>query len=205
MKLGIVYHMPFWRALTARCVRWKGRLPVTWIRWRRTSTRSRCVCRCSTHRAAKARAIRSTNVTLAPLPNFDGPVHFYPSCPAFGNTVTVGQDDRRAALPRAHARRRCSRSCWRDALGRPAFVLIVGDLAALLPTMPYRGAKRLLWRGYTAFEELNVQWMADRSLAFANGGALADEAFTPVHQVITRQDHDDRTAEIAIADDTCAG
>ena len=27
--------------------------------------------------------------------------------------------------------------------------------------MPYRGVKRVLWRAYTAFEECNVQWMAD--------------------------------------------
>ena len=39
--------------------------------------------------------------------------------------------------------------------------------------MPYRGVKRLLWRAYTAFEERNVQWMADRALTFANGAALA--------------------------------
>jgi hypothetical protein len=64
--------------------------------------------------------------------------------------------------------------------GLPAWILIVGDLAALLPTMPYRGAKKLLWRGYTAFEEFNVQWMANRSLAFANGRALAEKHSRPL-------------------------
>src|SRR4030095_14328906 len=58
-------------------------------------------------------------------------------------------------------------------LGRPSFLLVVGDLKALLPTMPYRGARRVLWRAYTAFEERNIQWMVNRSLTFANGAALA--------------------------------
>ena len=63
-------------------------------------------------------------------------------------------------------------------------MLVVGDLQALLPTMPYRGVKRVLWRVYTAFEEWNVQWMADRSLAFANGAALTEKHSRPGHAVI---------------------
>ena len=43
--------------------------------------------------------------------------------------------------------------------------------------MPYRGLKRLLWRAYTAFEECNVQWMANHALTFANGEALHAQAF----------------------------
>ena len=70
------------------------------------------------------------------------------------------------------------------AYARPSFVLIVGDLQALLPTMPYRGVKKLLWRGYTAFEEWAVQWMSDRSVAFANGEALAAKHSTAAKAVI---------------------
>src|SRR4051812_46228500 len=117
--------------------------------------------------------IQASNVTLAALPAFDGPVHFYPKLP--GMLPTLWKWTREIDV--LHCRIPSPAACFAFGLARlasrPAFVLIVGDLQALLPTMPYTGVKRLLWRGYTAFEERNVQWMADRALAFANGGALA--------------------------------
>ena len=70
--------MPFWRAPTARCASSKVHLRATSIRLRRISTRSRSACRCSSQPPGEGTAVRSTNVTLAPLPAFDGPVHFYP-------------------------------------------------------------------------------------------------------------------------------
>jgi glycosyltransferase involved in cell wall biosynthesis len=91
------------------------------------------------------------------------------------------------------------------AFHRPAFVLIVGDLQALLPSMPYRGLKRLLWRAYTAFEERNVQRMADRSLAFANGAALAAKHSRPGHPVVETTTTTIRQADIAQRTDTCDG
>ena len=90
-------------------------------------------------------------------------------------------------------------------MGRPAFVLVVGDLQALLPTMPYRGVKRVLWRAYTAFEESNVQWMTDRSLAFANGAALAAKHSRPAHQVIETTTTTISASDIATRTDTCTG
>ena len=88
---------------------------------------------------------------------------------------------------------------------RPAFVLVVGDLQALLPTMPYRGVKRVLWRAYTAFEEANVQWMTDRSLAFANGAALAAKHSRPGHQVVETTTTTISAGDIATRTDTCNG
>ena len=88
-------------------------------------------------------------------------------------------------------------------------MLVVGDLQALLPTMPYRGVKRVLWRAYTAFEESNVQWMTDRSLAFANGAALAAKHSRPArqvaHQVIVTTTTTISASDIATRTDTCTG
>src|SRR5580704_12548057 len=129
-------------------------------------------------------AIRSANVVLAPLPAFDGPVHFYPRLLAllpqlWRWTRDVDVVHCRIPSPAAIFAFACARLA-----SRPVFVLIVGDLRALLPSMPYRGLKRILWRMYTAFEEWNVQWMSDRSLAFANGAALAAKHSRTSHQVI---------------------
>jgi glycosyltransferase involved in cell wall biosynthesis len=88
-------------------------------------------------------------------------------------------------------------------LGRPSFLLVVGDLQALLPTMPYRGAKRALWRGYTAFEEWNVQWMVNRSLTFANGAALAAKHTRADRPVIQTQTTTIDAGEIGEREDTC--
>src|SRR5437762_8625088 len=71
--------------------------------------------------------------------------------------------------------------------------------------MPYRGVKRVLWRVYTVFEESNVQWMVDRSLAFANGGALADKHSRPAHRVIETTTTTISASDIATRTDTCAG
>ena len=88
--------------------------------------------------------------------------------------------------------------------GLPSFCLVVGDLKALLPTMPYRGIKRMLWRAYTAFEEWAVQWMADRSVAFANGDALAAKHSKRGRRVIQTTTTTITAQDIASRADTCA-
>jgi glycosyltransferase involved in cell wall biosynthesis len=82
-------------------------------------------------------------------------------------------------------------------------VLIVGDLRALLPTMPYRGWKKAVWRGYTEFEERGMQWMADHALAFANGGALTDKHSRPGHAVVQTTTTTISAEDIATRADTC--
>ena len=144
-------------------------------------------------RAAKARAIRSANVTLAPLPDFDGPVQFYPQLAADAAAAAAGSC---ASVDLLHCRVPTPAAVFAFAvarlLGRPSFLLVVGDLEALLPTMPYRGVKQMLWRAYTAFEERNVQWMANRSLTFANGAALAAKHSRPGSRRHRDADDDDR-------------
>ena len=149
--------------------------------------------------------LRAANVSVAPLPHFDGPAQFYPRLaqmlPRLSRFVaSIDVLHCRVPTPAAVFAMLCAR-----ALHRPAFLLVVGDLAALRPTMPYRGAKRLLWGAYTAFEEWNVQWMAGRALTFANGGALAAKHSRDGRPVI-----ETRTTTIAASDisdraDTCAG
>ena len=150
-------------------------------------------------------AIRAKNVTLAALPNFEGPVHFYPKLPTILKTLSRWVK----AIDVLHCRVPSPAAMFAFVLARragvPAWILIVGDLAALLPTMPYRGAKKLLWRGYTAFEEFNVQWMADRSLAFANGRALAEKHSRPSQQVQATTTTTISLADIASRTDTCQG
>ena len=150
-------------------------------------------------------AIRSANVTLAPLPHFDGPVQFYPRLllmlPRFLQFVRrVDLLHYRLPTPAAVFVAACGRL-----YGRPAFALVVGDLRALMPTMPYRGLKRVLWRAYTAFEERNVQRMADRALTFANGEALAVKHSRHDRVVIQTQTTTIDADAMNTREDTCAG
>jgi glycosyltransferase involved in cell wall biosynthesis len=203
MKLGIVYHMPFWRADDGTLREVEG----SFARYVDSLAPyfdeiSLCVPVLSEPRG-EGTAIRASNVTLAALPPFDGPVHFYPQLPRVLPRLWrwVRQID---AL---HCRIPSPAAIFAFVLARlasrPAFVLVVGDLAAVLPAMPYRGAKRVLWRLYTAFEESNVQWMTDRSLAFANGAALAAKHSRADHPVIETTTTTITASDIATRTDTC--
>src|SRR4051812_42213725 len=149
--------------------------------------------------------IRARNVTLAALPNFDGPVQFYPRLPIMVPRIVrfvAGVDvlHCRVPTPAAIVASVCARL-----LGRHQFVLVVGDLQALLPTMPYRGVKKMLWRAYTAFEEANIQWMVKHALAFANGEALTLKHARPGRAVIQAQTTTIDAEAISSREDTCAG
>jgi len=150
-------------------------------------------------------AIRSANVTLAPLPHFDGPVQFYPRLPLMIPRLlrfvrSVDLLHHRLPTPAAVFVSACGRL-----FNRPEFALVVGDLHALLPSMPYRGLKRLLWRAYTAFEERNVQRIADRSLTFANGEALAVKHSRQGRAVIQTQTTTIDADAVNTREDTCNG
>lgn len=184
MKLGIVYHMPFWRAADGTLREVEG----SFARYVDSLAPyfdeiSVCAPMLASPRG-EGTAIRATNVSLAPLPNFEGPVHFYPQLlvmlPRIWRFVR-GIDVLHCRIPSPAA---IFAFVIARVYARPSFVLIVGDLQALLPTMPYRGVKKLLWHGYTAFEEWAVQWMSDRSVAFANGEALAAKHSTAAKAVI---------------------
>ena len=205
MKLGIVYHMPFWRGADGSLREVEG----SFARYVDSLAPyfdeiSLCVPVLQEPRG-EGTPIRSTNVTLAPLPFFDGPVHFYPRLPAM--LLRLSRWVR--GLDVLHCRIPSPAAIFAFTLARlasvPAFVLVVGDLEALLPTMPYQGLKRILWRLYTSFEEWNVQRMTDRSLAFANGAALAAKHSRSGHHVIETTTTTISMSDIASRADTCAG
>ena len=204
MRLGIVYHMPFWRDADGALREVEG----SFARYVDSLAPyfdeiTLCVPVLDGARG-DGTAIRAANVRLAPLPAFDGPVHFYPRLPAMLPRLVSfvrGIDVLHCRVPTPAA---VFAFVAARLLGRPAFVLIVGDLRALLPAMPYRGVKRWLWRAYTAFEERNVQWMANRSLAFANGAALAAKHSRPDHAVLETRTTTIDAGNIATRDDTAA-
>jgi glycosyltransferase involved in cell wall biosynthesis len=150
-------------------------------------------------------AIRAANVTLAPLPPFDGPVHFYPRLLTIWPrlirwTRTIDVLHCRVPSPAAVF------AVWVARLfQRPVFVLVVGDLRALLPTVSYQGVKRLLWRAYTEFEEWNIETMARHALTFTNGPALTAKHAKGGRQPIETKTSTIRETEIADRTDACAG
>jgi glycosyltransferase involved in cell wall biosynthesis len=188
MRLGIVYHMPFWRAADGTLRELEGSF-ARYVDSLAPYFDEVSICAPSPSApSGGGTAIRSANVTLAPLPAFDGPAQFYPKLPLMLPRLLswVRRLDvlhcrvPSPAAPFAFAFARLA--------GKPAFTLIVGDLRALLPTLPYRGIRKAVWRAYTEFEEAAMQWMAGRSLTFANGGALAakhSRPNRPVHQTTT--------------------
>ena len=205
MRLGIVYHMPFWRDADGTLREIEG----SFARYVDSLAPYfdeivLCVPVLSAPRG-EGTVVRSRNVTLAPLVNFDGPMHFYPRLLQllprlfrFARRVDVVHC--RVPTPAA-----IFAFTFARLLGRPSFMLVVGDLAALRDSVPYRGLKRRLWRAYTAFEERNVQRMADGALTFANGAALARKHSRANRTVIETQTTTISLADMATRDDTCSG
>jgi phosphatidylinositol alpha-1,6-mannosyltransferase len=172
VTLGILYHMPFWQAAD-------GSL------WESEGSFARYVDSLAPYfdeillsvpvfdrPQASGSRVRATNVRLAPLPYFPGPRQFYPMLPKMLGRLKawVAQCDvihLRVPTPAAIFAFRAARSA-----GKPVFLLVVGDYAALLPHLPYRGIKRALFGGYVAFEERALRHMTARSLTFVNGAAL---------------------------------
>jgi glycosyltransferase involved in cell wall biosynthesis len=205
MRLGIVYHMPFWRTANGELRELEGSF-ARYVDSLAPYFDEIVLCvPVQREGLGEGTPIRSSNVTLAALPPFDGPVHFYPQLlrilpRIFGFVRRIDLLHCRVPTPAGMFAFALARL-----LGKPAFVLAVGDLAALLPTMPYRGVKRVLWKAYTAFEERNVQSMIDRSLAFANGAALAAKHGRPGRPVIETRTTTIDAGSIAARQDTCAG
>jgi glycosyltransferase involved in cell wall biosynthesis len=172
VTLGIVYHMPFWREPGGTLREVEG----SFARYVDSLAPyfdevSLCVPVLGEARG-EGTAIRSSNVTLAPLPAFDGPAQFYPRLArVLPRLVRWG-----SRIDLLHCRVPSPAAVFAFAMARlfrrPAFLLVVGDLRAALPSMPYRGLKHVLWRAYTELEEWNVHWMVSHALTFANGPAL---------------------------------
>lgn len=215
MTLGILYHMPFWQ--TADGALWESEGSFARYVDSLAPYFDRvvlCVPVFDQPSAAETRVgkppdsgsrVRSTNVSLAPLPYFPGPRQFYPMLPSIHGRLRawVEQCDvvhLRVPTPAAIFAFRIAR-----AQGKPVFLLVVGDYAALLPHLGYRGIKKALFGAYVGFEEWALRHMTTRALTFTNGAALRDKHEAQGARVIetkttTLSDHD-----IADRADTCAG
>jgi hypothetical protein len=81
MRLGIVYHMPFWRGTDGTLREVEGSF-ARYVDSLAPYFDEIVLCvPFLTVARGEGTAVRSTNVTLAPLVNFDGPMHFYPRLP----------------------------------------------------------------------------------------------------------------------------
>src|SRR4029078_3757255 len=81
MRLGIVYHMPFWRDADGMLREVEGSF-ARYVDSLAPYFDEIVLCvPVLTAPGGEGTVIRSGNVTLAPLINFDGPVHFYPRLP----------------------------------------------------------------------------------------------------------------------------
>jgi glycosyltransferase involved in cell wall biosynthesis len=203
VTLGIVYHMPFWREPGGTLREVEG----SFARYVDSLAPyfdevSLCVPVLAEARG-EGTSIRSANVTLAPLPAFDGPAQFYPRLARilprlvrWGNRIDLLHC--RVPTPAAAFAFAIARLCR-----RPSFLLVVGDLRAALPSMPYRGFKRALWHAYTELEEWNVDWMISHALTFANGPALVAKHARKGRTVIETTTTTVAARDIANHLDTC--
>ena len=205
MKLGIVYHMPFWRAADGTLREVEGSF-ARYVDSLAPYFDEISLCAPSIDRpSGEGTPIRSSNVTLAPLAAFEGPAQFYPKLPILLPRLAGwvrGLDVLHCRVPTPAAP---FAFAFARMLGKPAFILVVGDLRALLPSMPYRGVKKIIWRGYTEFEELGMQWMSDHALTFANGAALAEKHSRPNRAVVQTTTTTISATDIATRTDTCLG
>lgn len=203
MKLGIVYHMPFWRTAD-------GGL------WEREGSFARYVDSLAPYfdeislcvpvmpaPAGGGTRVRASNVRLAPLPHFDGPRQFYPQLPAIRRALrawvpTIDLLNCRVPTPAAWF-------AFREAVRAhvPTFLLVVGDLQAVAPTLPYRGVKRALFAVYTAFEEWAIDRMTRTAVTFANGADLAGKHRRQGARVFETKTTTIGTDDINTTADTC--
>ncbi|MEO8678932.1 MAG: glycosyltransferase family 4 protein [Vicinamibacterales bacterium] len=172
MTLGLLYHMPFWQAAD-------GSL------WEAEGSFARYVDSLAPYfdeiliavpvfdvPPASGSRVQAANVRLAPLPYFPGPRQFYPLLPSMHARLRewVERCDVihfRVPTPAAIFAFRLAK-----ARRKPIFLLVVGDYQALVPYLPYRGLKKVLFGAYVAFEEWALRHMTRRALTFANGAAL---------------------------------
>jgi len=205
MTLGIVYHMPFWQ--TADGSLWEsegsfGRYVDSLAPYFDEIVLSVPVF--DTPPSTGSR-LRSSNVRLAPLPYFPGPRQFYPMLPAMHRRLRefVRQCDvihLRVPTPAAIFAFRLA-----QAARKPVFLLVVGDYAALLPHLPYRGVKKVLFSAYVAFEEWALRYMTTRTLTFANGAALREKHDAQGARVIETKTTTLSVNDIASRADTAGG
>ena len=203
MTLGILYHMPFWRAAD-------GSL------WEAEGSFARYVDSLAPYfdeillsvpvfdaPQPSGSRVRASNVRLSPLPYFPGPRQFYPMLPRVHGRLKawITQCDvvhLRIPTPAAIFAFRIAR-----ARSKPVFLLVVGDYQALLPHLQYQGAKKTLFGAYVRFEEWALRHMTARALTFVNGAALRRKHEAQGARVFETKTTTLSLADIAAREDTC--
>ena len=205
MTLGILYHMPFWQ--TADGALWEAEGSFARYVDSLAPYFDKVILSVPVFDQPPAHGsrVQAPNVVLAPLPYFPGPRQFYPMLPRMRRRLRawVRQCDvihLRVPSPAAIFAFRLAR-----AARRPTFLLVVGDYAALLPHLGYRGIKKALFAAYVSFEEWAVRYMTRRALTFANGAALKDKHERYGARVIETTTTTLAAADIAARSDTCTG
>ena len=204
MTLGIVYHMPFWQTADGAI-------------WEAEGSFARYVDSLAPYfdeillavpvfdvPPARGTRVRASNVRLAPLPYFPGPRQFYPRLAGIYGRLRrfIASSDvvhLRVPSPAAIFAFRLARR-----LRRPVFAIVVGDYRALLPHLPYRGLKKLLFGAYVAMEERAVSQITRGSLTFANGAALREKHERDGARVFETKTTTLQATDIATRADTCA-
>lgn len=203
MTLGLLYHMPFWQTAD-------GAL------WEAEGSFARYVDSLAPYfdeillavpvfdvPPASGSRVSARNVRLAPLPYFPGPRQFYPKLLSIIPRLRKWAK----ACDVLHLRVPTPAGIFAYSIGRrlgkPVFLLVVGDYRALLPHLPYRGLKRALFTAYVAFEEWSLSRMTRGALTFANGAALREK-----HERDGARAIETRTTTLSLADigsraDTC--
>jgi len=203
MRLGVVYHTPFWRDADGTLWEAEGSL-ARYLDSLAPYFDEISVCAPELPQPhPPGSRVQSRNVVLEPLPYFAGPRQFYPRLPAILPRLrrwVAGLDLLHCRVPTPAAfpayvlaRRR----------GIAVFLLVVGDLRGLLPAMTYRGVKRALFRVYTAFEEWGLGRMTRTSLTFANGRALAAKHARRGADVVETRTTTITARDVADRPDTC--
>ena len=203
MTLGVLYHMPFWRDAD-------GTL------WEAEGSFARYVDSLAPYfddvvvsapmfdrPQASGSRVRSSNVSLAALPYFPGPRQFYPMLPRVYGRLRRWVEacdviHLRVPSPAAYFAFRIARQ-----LGKPIFLLVVGDYRALLPHLPYKGVKKHLFSWYVAFEEWALRTMTTQALTFANGAALREKHEAQGATVFETKTTTLTMSDVASRHDTC--
>jgi glycosyltransferase involved in cell wall biosynthesis len=191
VTLGILYHMPFWQAADGSLWEAEG----SFARYVESLAPyfDHIVLCVPVHAAPQPSGskLRAANVSLAPLPYFPGPKQFYPRLLQMWPRLRAWVDrcdvvNLRVPSPAAYFAYRFAR-----ARRKPVFLLVVGDLQALLPHLGYRGLTRALYARYVAFEERALRIMTGEALTFVNGAALRLK-----HEGAGRRVHETRTSTL---------
>jgi glycosyltransferase involved in cell wall biosynthesis len=205
VTLGILYHMPFWQ--TADGTLWESEGSFARYVDSLAPYFDRVVlCVPVFDRAPDTGSrVRSKNVSLAPLPYFPGPKQFFPLLPSLHGRLRAWVEScdvihLRVPTPAAIFAFRIAR-----AKNKPIFLLVVGDYAALVPHLGYRGIKKALFGAYVGFEEWALRHMTTRALTFANGAALRAKHEAQGARVIETKTTTLSDDDISTRPDTCTG